>query len=121
MTSGEIKIHVEEHCPQSDPTDRAVEIFRYLALDKTALKNGVLIYLAYGDNKIAIIGDKGINEKAGQDFWDSTRDILLSHFKKEQFEKGFVEAIAEVGLKLKTYFPAGHDDRNEISDDISFG
>ena len=47
LTSGEIKVHIEEHCPNLDPGKRALELFKYLSLHKTALRNGVLIYLAY--------------------------------------------------------------------------
>lgn len=75
---------MEEHCAAAHPIDRAAEVFRYLSLDKTALRNGVLIYLAYEDHKFAIIGDEGINQKVGQNFWDSELSILGENFKIDQ-------------------------------------
>lgn len=121
LTSGEIKVHVEEHCPTPNPIDRAAEVFRYLSLDKTALRNGVLIYLAYEDHKFAIIGDEGINQKVGQDFWDSELEILRENFSINDFENGFIRAIEEAAKKLQEHFPAGGANENELPNDISFG
>jgi len=120
-TSGEIKVHIEEKCSTSDAMERAQEIFKYLLLHQTAQRNGVLFYLAYEDQKFAIFGDKGINEKVGQGFWDSTKDLLRENFKKGDFENGLVSAITEAGNQLKHYFPYQSDDKNEISDEISRG
>ncbi len=121
LTSGEIKVHVEEHCPTANPADRAVAVFKYLALHKTALRNGVLIYLAHEDQKFAIIGDEGINHKVGQGFWDTEKDILRENFKIGDFENGFIKAIEEAGKKLKEYFPAEGNNENELPNEISFG
>lgn len=120
-TTGEIKVHIEKNCPISDVSARAVEVFNYLALDKTALRNGVLLYLAYGDHKFAVLGDSGINEKVGQQFWDSAKAIMQYNFKNQHFENGFIEAIHEIGEKLRVYFPADGKNENEISDEISIG
>lgn len=120
-TSGEIKVHIEKECSSENPMERAKEIFEYLSLHKTALRNGVLFYLAYDDHKFAILGDKGIDDVVGQDFWDSTRNMLTFHFKKGEFLEGFCNGIFEAGQQLKTYFPYQTDDSNEISDEISFG
>lgn len=120
QTSGEIKIHIEEICPTEDPLERAKQIFDYLALDKTALRNGVLFYLAFNSRKFAILGDKGIDEVVTSVFWDSTKETLKSYFVKGMITEGLCEGIRMAGLQLKKYFPYDkHDDINEISDDIS--
>lgn len=120
-TSGEVKVHVEENCPVDDPVHRAKELFGYLALHKTVQRNGVLFYLAHGDRKFAVIGDKGIDQVVTALFWDSTKEILRNHFIKEQFAEGLCVGISEAGKQLKKYFPYQSDDKNELSDDISFG
>ena len=120
-TSGELKVHIEENCVGGDPMVRAKEVFAYLSLQKTAQRNGVLFYLAYEDRKFAVFGDKGINEKVGQTFWDSTKELMKTYFQKEDFENGLCLAITEAGNKLKHYFPYNTDDKNEISDEISRG
>jgi uncharacterized membrane protein len=121
QTSGEIKVHVEPNCQGKAALERAKEVFEYLHLHKTALRNGVLFYLATDDHQFAILGDKGIDQKVGQHFWDSTRNLLKEHFKKHDFEQGLCEGIKEAGQQLKTHFPYTNNDTNEISDEISFG
>jgi uncharacterized membrane protein len=120
-TSGEVKVHIEKKCPAPDVMERAKEVFLFLNLNRTALQNGVLFYLAYEDRKFAVLGDKGINEKVPGDFWNSTKDLLRQHFAKGEFMEGLVHGIAEAGIQLKTHFPYNADDINELPDDISFG
>ena len=79
-TSGEIRVHVENHC-KDDALDRAVQVFSMLKMHKTRLRNGVLVYLAIKDQRFAIIGDAGINAKVSDDFWDKTKSIMLKEFK----------------------------------------
>lgn len=119
-TSGEIRVHLEWHC-KGDVLDRAAKTFAMLKMHKTELRNGVLIYLAINDRKFAIIGDAGINAKVPDDFWDSTKELMVSHFKENRMVKGLVEGIAHAGEQLKKHFPYQQDDINELSDDISFG
>lgn len=118
-TSGEIRVHIETECNE-DVLDRAAFWFEKLEMHKTALRNGVLIYLAIGDHKFAIIGDAGINQKVPPGFWDSTRDNMLGFFRTRQYTDGLVAGIQEAGQQLKTFFPWQQDDVNELSDEISF-
>ena len=120
-TSGEVKVHIEHHCPDTNVMDRAKEVFGILELHKTELSNSVLFYLAITDKKFAILGDKGIDSVVPTDFWESTRDSLKSHFSKNNIAEGLAEGILMAGQQLKKYFPYQSDDINEISDDISFG
>src|SRR5215217_3651621 len=82
QTSGEVKVHIEKKCPAEDVMERAKEVFGLLNMHLTEERNGVLFYLAYEDRKFAVLGDKGIYEKVSLDFWDSTKDLLRSHFSK---------------------------------------
>jgi uncharacterized membrane protein len=119
-TSGEIRICVEKTCSE-DVLDRAANYFNKLGLINTALRNGVLIYLATKDRKFAIIGDAGINQVVPDNFWDSTKEAMLSHFKAGHLAEGIITGIRLSGEQLETYFPCLDDDKNELSDDITFG
>lgn len=119
FTSGEIRVCVEKTC--SEPVlDRAANYFKKLGMDKTAQHNGVLIYIAEQDHKFAIIGDSGINRMVPENFWDSTKDAMLSHFKKGQLAEGIVAGIGLAGEQLKTFFPSLEGDINELPNDVSF-
>ena len=117
-TSGEIRVHIEEHTEKS-PLERAQEVFFELKMDETQDRNGVLFYICVSDKKFAIIGDKGINEAVESDFWDCTKDTVIANFKEGNFKKGLVEGILRAGERLKKYFPFQSDDTNELSNEIS--
>jgi uncharacterized membrane protein len=118
-TSGEIRVHIETSC-SGEVLDRAAWVFGKLGMHKTALRNGVLFYLAVADRKFAIIGDAGINAKVPKDFWDKAKDIMLGNFKAGNFTEGLSKGILMAGEQLKTHFPHESDDVNELPDDISF-
>jgi uncharacterized membrane protein len=119
-TSGEIRVHIEK-TTSIDSYNRAMEVFHSLKMDETELKNGVLIYLAVKDKNFVICGDKGINEKVAADFWDCTKDIMLSHFKNGNFKQGLIDGVLRAGEQLKKHFPYQSDDINELSNEISKG
>jgi uncharacterized membrane protein len=118
-TSGEIRVHIENTC-NGEVLDRALQVFNKLEMEKTASRNGILIYLAVKNRKFAIIGDKAIHEVVTANYWDSVKNKMLEHFREDRFTEGLVEAIAETGTKLKKYFPHQANDVNELSDEISF-
>ncbi|MDC7994352.1 TPM domain-containing protein [Altibacter sp. HG106] len=119
-TSGEIRVHLEAHT-DLDPFERAAEVFDFLHMDNTKLSNGVLIYVAVEDRTLVILGDSGINDVVAPDFWDSTRDIIITHFKDGNMKQGLIAGIEEAGLQLKKHFPFRKNDKNELPDDISIG
>jgi uncharacterized membrane protein len=118
-TSGEIRLSAEKTC-KDDPLDRAANYFHKIGMDKTALRNGVLIYIATEDHKFAIIGDAGINQVVPPDFWDSTKEAMLGYFKSGDIVGGLIAGINMAGDKLKQFFPYTDGDKNELSDDISY-
>ncbi|PIV94469.1 MAG: hypothetical protein COW44_03870, partial [Flavobacteriaceae bacterium CG17_big_fil_post_rev_8_21_14_2_50_33_15] len=113
-TSGEIRVHIEK-TSKTDAFNRALEVFHYLKMDNTKEQNGVLIYVAVEDKTFVIYGDKGINDVVTEDFWDSTKDIMQSHFKTGNFKQGLVEGILKAGNQLEKHFPWEHGDMNELS------
>ena len=119
-TSGEIRVHIESNC-QGDILEHAMEVFHFLKMDMTKARNGVLIYVAVNRREFVIYGDRGINAKVGSSFWNSTRDLMASHFKKSQFADGLIAGIQQAGHELSAHFPWIHGDVNELDDSISKG
>ena len=119
-TSGEIRVHIENHCKE-EVLDRAAYIFEKLEMHKTELRNGVLFYLAVKDKKFAILGDAGINQKVPENFWESTKDLIIDKLKEGKYSEGLAAGITKAGEQLKAHFPYQKDDVNELSDEISFG
>jgi uncharacterized membrane protein len=117
-TSAEVRVHLEEKCNE-DPLDRASFIFEKLEMHKTNARNGVLIYVAFTDRKLAIIGDVGIHRHVAPDTWERIKNEMAAQFAAENYAEGLCTAVAAVGNHLSQFFPYHQDDRNELSNSVS--
>ncbi|EAR00595.1 TPM domain-containing protein [Maribacter sp. HTCC2170] len=117
-TSGEIRVHIEAHT-RNDHLNRAKEVFHQLKMDNTKEENGVLIYIAVNDRKFCIYGDRGIDKVLPENFWNTTKDTIESHFKKGNYKQGLIDGILKAGKELGEHFPWNHGDANELSNEIS--
>lgn len=116
-TSGEIRVHVTRSEPE-DIEARARERFEKLGMTQTAQRNGVLFYIAPRIRKFQILGDTGVHEKCGDDFWKDTATALEARFRQGDFTGGLVAGIEKIGTILKAHFPRGGEDKNELPDEI---
>ncbi len=120
-SSGEIRVSVASYF-WGDVEHVARKAFVRLGMDKTAQRNGVLIFLVPSRKRFAILGDEGIHAKVGQEFWEDVAGCLSAHFMRAEFTEGLVDGIAMVGERLAEHFPwQGAADRNELPDDVDFG
>ncbi len=119
-TSGEIRVHIEDHI-EEDVLDHAAYIFDELGMQHTRERNGILIYVCVADRLVAVLGDKGIHEKVPAGFWNGTVDVLKTHFAAGRQAEGLCEAVRMVGERLSAFFPPRSDDRNELSNEVTFG
>ena len=117
-TSGEIRVHIENDSTK-DCLDHAKEVFHLLHMNETEEKNGVLFYVAVDTHQFAIIGDKGIDDKVPDNFWNDVKDTVTGQFSKGNRADGLILGILEAGQKLQQYFPYKEGDKNELPDDIS--
>jgi len=118
-TSGEIRVHLEYHA-REPVYGHAQKVFQRIGMTKTSERNGVLIFLATRNKKFAVLGDVGINEKVPEGFWNDVIEIMREHFKRDKFAEGISEAVLRIGEKLKACFPYQSNDKNELSDGISY-
>lgn len=122
-TSGEIRLFIESHCETADPLERAHQIFFNLQMEKTALRNGVLVYLALKDKKFCLFGDEGIYQKTGgAEYWEQEVNVALNYFRQGKLAEGLKRVILDIGISLATHFPYDPlTDKNELPDEIVFG
>jgi uncharacterized membrane protein len=111
---------LEDRC-KKNLFDRAVDIFKKLEMHKTALRNGVLFYVAVNDRKFVIIGDAGINAKVPEGFWNEIKELVFGYFKDGKIADGLMEGIRLTGESLNFYFPREAADVDELSNEISYG
>ncbi len=116
-SSGQIRVHVTHRKPR-DIEERARQRFEKLGMTWTAQRNGVLIYIAPKLRRFQILGDSGIHERCGDDFWKETASEIESHFRRGEFTQGVVRGVEKIGGVLAAHFPPLESGRNELPDEI---
>ncbi|HET9418493.1 MAG TPA: TPM domain-containing protein [Chthoniobacterales bacterium] len=116
-TSGEIRVFIQRGKLSDDPLIAAQKKFQRLGMHRTADHNAVLIFVAPRAHKFAVVGDKAIHEKCGEQLWQRLVDRMQVHFRDEKFSDALVEAIEETGKALAAHFPK-RSTSNELPDDL---
>ncbi len=117
-TSGEIRVHIQPKA-RGEIRKVAERTFERLGMTKTALRNGVLLFIACEEHHFTILGDRGIDEKVPAGFWDEIAAKLTIRFKSGEFTDGIVEAIHSAGEELLHYFPRVEGDVDELANEIN--
>lgn len=118
-TSGEIRVHIEKVC-KDDALVACKKKFEELKMHETKDRNGILFFLAIESKSFAVWGDEGIHQKVMDEFWKGIADCAISYFKQNDLMTGIEKAVELCGEKLKMHFPIEVDDKNELSNEISY-
>ncbi len=121
QTSGEVRVSVSRffwgHVRRA-----AEKAFARLGMRSTHDRNGILFFIVPSRRAFAIVGDEGIHQKVGQEFWNQLAAAISKDFMNGKFNDGLVAGIAECGRLLAEHFPyEGERDVNELPDDIDYG
>jgi uncharacterized membrane protein len=117
-TSGEIRVFVTHRkCPEAMQAAR--EHFDKLGMTKTKQRNGVLIFISPRARTFAIVGDEGVHEKCGDEFWAEVRDAMSAEMMSGHLTDALVHAVEKAGAVLERYFPRETGDTDELPNDIA--
>jgi uncharacterized membrane protein len=117
-TSAEIRVFISRK-QIDDPVAAAQAAFVTLGMNKTAARNGVLIFVAPRAHKFAVIGDEAVHAKCGDGFWRELAASMADYFRKGEFTEGLIHGVTRAGQILIEHFPRQPDDRNELPDEIA--
>lgn len=120
-SSGQIRVFIQRGKFEDDALPRAERRFLQLGMQKTRDRNAVLIFVAPRAHKYAVVGDVGVHEKGGEEFWKKLVRDMRAHFKNADFNRAIILAISEVGKLLSAHFPRTGDTINELPDEIAHG
>jgi uncharacterized membrane protein len=117
---GEVRVHVSSRTVE-DAEAAAARQFESLGMTKTAERNGVLLFVAPARQTFAVVGDRGIHERCGPEFWKDVASAVEADFKAGRYTDGIVKAVTRVGDALAVHFPrtAGTPDTNELADEVT--
>lgn len=120
-TSGEICVSVSRLF-WGDVRTSAETAFARLRISKTTDRTGVLFFIVPSRRKFVVLGDSGIHDKVGPQFWNEVVHGVAELFRNDDFTGGVVLGIEQVGAQLSLHFPiVSATDRNELPDKVDFG
>jgi uncharacterized membrane protein len=114
---GEIRVLISRKEPE-DPVVAAQEAFARLGMDRTTMRNGVLIFVAPRVRKFAIIGDREIHARCGDAFWTEVAGEMAGYFRAGDFTEAIVHGIQRAGKLMADHFPHHAGDKNELPNEI---
>jgi len=117
QTSGEIRVSLSPPF-WGEVWGAAVGAFERLGMTATQNRNAVLFFVVPSRHRFVVLGDRGINEKVGEEFWHHIAHTLSERFRHGDFTGGLVAAIEEVGEGLARHFPRLESDVNELPDEV---
>lgn len=83
----------------------ATTLFKRAGLDRSKERNGVLFFVAPHRREFAVVGDAGIHERVGQEFWDRVVAAMSERIKQDDLTAGLVHGIEAAGAQLRQHFP----------------
>ncbi len=121
QTSGEIRVSVSRFFYGS-VRHAAGRAFDRMGMRATRDRNGILFFVVPSRRRFVVIGDEGIHQKVGQEFWEKLVAAMAGDFREGKFNEGLERGIEECGRLLAAHFPyQGEKDVNELSDEIDHG
>ncbi len=117
-TSGEIRVFIQRGAVAGEALPLAEKKFHQLGMHKTTERNAILIFVAPRAQKFAVIGDEGVHQKCGAEFWQRLVAAMAEHFRKENFTVALIDGIENAGQLLAQHFPRRADDRNELPNSV---
>lgn len=117
-TSAEIRVSISPFFWGSiEPVARRA--FHRLGMTATRHRNGVLFFVVPSRRKFIVLGDEGIHQKVGQEFWEQVARAVSERFRAGDQSGGLIHGIQEVGKQLAKHFPSEPgQDKNELPNKI---
>lgn len=119
-TSGQICVSLSRPF-WGDVRKAAETVFVRLGLTLTEERNAVLFFVVPARHRFVVLGDCGIHEKVGQEFWYRIACAVAERFRQGDFTGGIVAGIEAVGEGLARHFPRLSSGTNDLPDEDDQG
>jgi uncharacterized membrane protein len=116
-TSGQIRVFVSRR-KTTDALRSASRWFIRLKMNRTPLRNAVLIFVSPLSHQFAVVGDKGVHAKCGDNFWREVVEGMQHRLRRGDFTNALVHGVEKVGSLLAAHFPANAKGRNDLPDAV---
>ena len=117
QTSGQIRVFISRR-KTDDALHAAGLCFTKLKMNRTPLRNAVLIFIAPVSHQFAVIGDTAVHAKCGDNFWHEVVEGMEPSLKRGEFTEALVHGVEKVAALLAAHFPPSADGRNNLPDAV---
>jgi uncharacterized membrane protein len=102
-TSGRIAVRI---VPDGtvDALERAKHEFGRIGLHKHDRANAALILVAPKARSFAVIGDRALHERVGEEFWNGVVRASQPYFARGELADGVIDVVARLGEAFKAHF-----------------
>jgi uncharacterized membrane protein len=105
QTTGEIRVSFSTLF-LGNVQEAAERAFGRMGMTAAKHRNGVLLFVVPARRRFVVVGDAGIHDKVGQQFWHDVAQVVSNHFRDGKFTDGLVSAVGVVGEQLALHYPA---------------
>jgi uncharacterized membrane protein len=116
-TSGEICVSLARPF-WGDVWKAAERAFARLGMSATRQRNAVLFFVVPSRHRFVVLGDIGISDRVGPEFWQSIARALTERFRQGDMTGGLIAGIEAAGEALARYYPYVEGDPNQLPDEV---
>lgn len=88
-----------------DAFERAKHEFERVGLHRHVASNAALILVAPKARRFAMLGDRALHERVGDDFWNDLVRKSQPYFARGQIFEGILFAVDRIGEAVHEHFP----------------
>jgi putative membrane protein len=111
---GLLRLFLSDRQAEEEVRRAATMAFFTERLYKTKAENGILLYISIFEQRVWVLGDRGINERLDQQCWQEIVSLVTHGVKNRRQCEAICEAIDRIGDILEQAFPIQADDKNEL-------
>ena len=93
-----------------DAFGRARTEFEQSGLQRHPSANAALILVAPKARQFAVLGDRALHERVGDEFWNGIVAESRTYFERGAIADGVIAAVGRIGEALQTHFPQTRGD-----------
>lgn len=99
---------------EEEVEEAATTSFYGEGLYRTRDENGILLFISVLEQKVWVLGDRGINARINPAEWEEIVTELTTGIKAGNQGEVLCRAVRRIGALLKTHFPYRRDDTDEL-------
>ncbi len=109
-----LRLFLSERQAEDEVRRAATMAFFTEKLYKTTAENGILLYISVLEQRVWVLGDRGINEKVDRQRWQEIVSLVTDGVKNKRQCEAICTAVTRIGDILEQQFPIEAGDKNEL-------